>query len=136
MQSTNWALQIKTLSTSGCGNPCNPYRDQNHSDKCRSMKCFSERIKERIDKLRWGETWTKKAAFLQHRPYLPGQPIATYSRCPLPGSQANDGARHSLLECTHTNMKKQHIARHDAMMKMLLKGFTKGTKGSHYLMLT
>ena len=30
-------------------------------------------------------------------------------------------------------MKKQHIARHDAMMRMLIKDFTKGTKGSHYL---
>ena len=27
-------------------------------------------------------------------------------------------------------MKKQHIARHDAMMR---KEFTKGSKGSHYL---
>ena len=54
-----------------------PYRDQNHSDKFRTMRCFSERTKERIDKLRWGKTWTKKAAFMQHRPYLPGQPIAT-----------------------------------------------------------
>ena len=33
-----------------------PYRDQNHSDKFCSMKCFSERTKERIDKLRWGQT--------------------------------------------------------------------------------
>lgn len=31
-------------------------------------------------------------------------------------------------------MKKQHIARHDAMMRMLIKEFTKGAKGSHYLM--
>ena len=30
-------------------------------------------------------------------------------------------------------MKKQHIARHDAMMRMVVKEFTKGTKGSHYL---
>ena len=30
-------------------------------------------------------------------------------------------------------MKKQHIARHDAMMRMLIKEFTKGSKGSHYL---
>ena len=30
-------------------------------------------------------------------------------------------------------MKKQHIARHDAMMRMLIKEFTKGAKGSHYL---
>ena len=30
-------------------------------------------------------------------------------------------------------MKKQHIARHDAMMRMLVKEFTKGPKGSHYL---
>ena len=97
------------------------------------MKCFSKRTEERIDKLRWGKTWTKKAAFLQHRPYLPGQPIATNSRCPLPGCQGNDGAGHILLECTHADLKKQHIARHDAMMRMLIKGFTKGTKGSHYL---
>ena len=54
-----------------------PYRDQIHSDKFRTRRCFGERTKERIDKLRWGKTWTKKAAFIQHRPYLPGQPIAT-----------------------------------------------------------
>ena len=110
-----------------------PYRDQTHSDKFRNMRCFSERTRERIDKLRWGKTWTKKAAFLQHRPYLPGQPIATDSRCPLPGCQGNDGAGHILLECTHADMKKQHIARHDAMMRMLIQEFTKGSKGSHYL---
>ena len=33
----------------------------------------------------------------------------------------------------HADMKKQHIARHDGMMRMLIKKFTKGTKGSHYL---
>ena len=104
-----------------------PYRDQKHSDKFRTMRCFS------IDKLRWGKTWTKKAAFMQHRPYLPGQPIATNSKCPLPGCQGNDCAGHILLECMHADMKKQHIARHDAMMRMLIKEFTIGTKGSHYL---
>ena len=110
-----------------------PYRIQNHSDKFRTMRCFSKRTKERIDKLRWGKTWTKTAAFMQHRPYLPGQPIVTDSRCPLPGCQGNDGAGHILLECTHADMKKQHIARHDAMMRMLIKEITKGAKGSHYL---
>ena len=104
-----------------------PYRDQSHSDKFRTMRCFSERTKEKIDKLRWGKTWTKKAAFMQHRPYLSGQPIATDSRCPLPGCQGNDGVGHILLECTHADMKKQHIGRHDAMMRMLIKEFTKGT---------
>ena len=38
-----------------------------------------------------------------------------------------------MLECTHADMKKQHIARHDTMMRMLVKEFTKGSKGSHYL---
>lgn len=85
------------------------------------MRCFSERTNERIDKLRWGKTWTKKAAFMQHRPCLPGQSIATNSKCPLPDYQGNDGAGHILLECTHADMKKQHIARHDAMMRMLIK---------------
>ena len=75
----------------------------------------------------------QEAAFMQHRPYLSGQPIATDSRCPLPGCQGNDGAGHILLECTHADMKKQHIARHDVMMRMLIKEFTKGSKGSHYL---
>ena len=31
------------------------------------------------------------------------------------------------------DMKKQHIARHNAMMRMLIKGFTEGAKGRHYL---
>ena len=44
----------------------------------------------------------------------------------------NDGAGHILLECTHADMKKQHIARHDAMMRMSVKEFAKGAKGSHY----
>ena len=30
-------------------------------------------------------------------------------------------------------MKRQHVARHDTMMRMLIKGFTKGTKGNQYL---
>ena len=30
-------------------------------------------------------------------------------------------------------MKKRHITRHDAMMRMPVKDFTKGAKGSHYL---
>ena len=30
-------------------------------------------------------------------------------------------------------MKKQHSARHDAMTQMLVREFTKGAKGSHYL---
>ena len=38
-----------------------------------------------------------------------------------------------MLKCTHADMKKQHIARHDAMMRMLVKEMTNGTKGSHYL---
>ena len=70
---------------------------------------------------------------MQHRPYLPGQPIATDSRCALSGCEGHVGAGHILLECTHADMKKQHIARHDAMMRMLIKEFTKGAKGSHYL---
>ena len=70
---------------------------------------------------------------MQHRPYLPGQPIATNSKCPLPGCQGNDGAGHILLECAHADMKNQHIARHDAMMRMLIKQLTKGIQGSHYL---
>ena len=52
-----------------------PYKDRNYNDKFPSMRCFSKHWKERIVKLRWGKAWTKKAAFLQHRPYPPGQPL-------------------------------------------------------------
>ena len=73
-----------------------PYRDRHHSYKFRIIKCFSERTKGKIGQLRWGKTRTKKAAYVQHvhRPYLPGQPIATDSRCPLPGCPGSDGAEH------------------------------------------
>ena len=57
----------------------------------------------------------------------------TDSRCLLTGCQGNDGAGHILLECTHADMKKRHIARHDAMMQMLMKELTTGSRGSHYL---
>ena len=72
---------------------------------------------------------------MQHRPYLPGQPIATNSKCPLPGCQGNRhrAAGRILLECTHADIRRRHIASHNAMMQMLIKEFTKGAKGSHYL---
>ena len=73
-----------------------PAAIQRSKAQFRTMRCFSKRTKERIDKLRWGKTWTKKAAFMQHRSYLTGQPIATNSKCPLPGCQGNDGAGHCL----------------------------------------
>ena len=51
----------------------------------------------------------------------------------VPWRQGNDGAGHILLECTHADMKQQHIARHDTMMQTLTKDFTKASKGSHHL---
>lgn len=40
------------------------------------------------------------------------------------------GAGHILLECTHPDMDKEHIARQDITITMLQEAFT---KGSHYL---
>ena len=105
MRSTNWAFEPKLNLL--------PTVDSN---KFCTMKCPSERTKEITDKLRLGKTWTKKAAFMQHRPYLPGQPIATNSKCPLPGCQGNGAAGHILLDCTHADMRKQHIASHNALI--------------------
>ena len=34
--------------------------------------------------------------------------------------------------CSNADMLKQHIARHDAMVRIITKEFTKGAKGSHY----
>ena len=72
-------------------------------------------------------------AYKQHRPYLPGQPIAINIKCPLPNCQGDDSAGRFMLECTHPDVKKQHIARHDTLMRMLIRAFTRGKHGSHYL---
>ena len=79
------------------------------------------------------KTWTMKKACMYHKPYTQGQPIAQSTRCPLPGCRGSDSATHIMLECTHPDMKKQHIARYDAMMRLLIREVTKGKRGSQYM---
>lgn len=70
---------------------------------------------------------------MHRRPCLPGRWVATNMRCPLQDCQGKDRAGHILLEFTHYDLKKLHIARHNLMMRMLIQAFTKGQLGSHYL---
>ena len=63
--------------------------------------------------------------------YMPGQPIARDTRCPL--CRGDDTQGHIFESCMHPDMSKQYIARHDKAMRTVIQAFTKGQCGSHYL---
>ena len=71
-----------------------PYRDQNHSDKFRIMRCFSERTKERIDKLRWGKTGPRK----QHSCSI--DPTCQVNQLPLTQSAPCQGVKGMMVQDT------------------------------------
>ncbi len=63
--------------------------------------------------------------------YMPGQPIARDTHC-LP-YRDDDSQQHIVGSCMHTDMSKQHIARHGKAMRTVIQAFTTRECGSHYL---
>ncbi len=66
-----------------------------------------------------------------HMSYMPGQPMARDTRCPL--CRGHDSQGHIFGSCMHPDMSKQYIARHYKAMRTVIQAFTKGQCGSHYL---
>ncbi len=108
-----------------------PFRVKLHSDVLWTMPSIPESHKRNIFKNRTGQIWNKKIAFKRHMSYMPGQPIARDTRCPL--CRGDDSQGHIFGSCMHPDMSKQYIARHDKAMTTLIQDFTKGQCGSHYL---
>ncbi len=73
-----------------------------------------------IFKYRTGQIWNKNTTFKRRVPYMPGQPIARDTRCPLCRGDYSQG--HIFA-----------IYRHDKAMRSVIQAFTKGQCGSHYL---
>ena len=85
---------------------------QGQATQCRAtaMPSIPKSHKRNIFKYRTGEIWNKNIAFKRHISYMPGQPIARDTRCPL----CKGDASHSHISGSyiHPDMNKQYIARH------------------------
>ena len=108
-----------------------PFRVKPHSDALWTMPSIPESHKRNIFKYRTGQVWNKNIAFKRRMPYMPGQPIARDTRCPL--CRGDDSQGHIFGSCMHPDMSKQYIARHDKAMRTVIQASTKGQCGSHYL---
>ncbi len=60
-----------------------PFRVKPHSDALCTMPSIPESHKRNIFKYRTGQIWNKNIAFKRRMPYMPGQPIARDTGCPL-----------------------------------------------------
>ncbi len=108
-----------------------PFRVKPHSNVLWTMPSIPESHKRNIFKYRTGQIWNKNMAFQRHVPYMPGQPRARDTCCPL--CRGDDSQGHMFGSCMHPDMSKQYIARHDKAMRTIIQAFTKGQCGSHYL---
>ncbi len=108
-----------------------PFRVKPHSDALWTMPSIPESHKRNIFKYMTGQIWNKNMAFKRHVSYMPGQPMAMDTRCPL--CRGDDSQGHIFGSCMHPDMSKQYIARHDKAMRTVIQAFTKGQCGSHYL---
>ena len=82
-------------------------------------------------KYRYGQLWNKKKAFQQRTSYLPGEPIARNTRCPI--CREPDSGGHILGGCLHKEMKAMYIKRHDTASRVVLNACSKGAQGSCYV---
>ena len=92
---------------------------------------FSRAERETTLRYRFGQINNMRTAYVQNRPYYPGQAIATNDRCPICGG--SDSIAHIAGGCRHPNMKAKYIFRHDEACRMAITAFTKGTYGSFLL---
>ena len=83
------------------------------------------------DPAKRGQLWHMGRAWLYKAPYMKGQDVATNCNCPLCGLQ--DAGGHILGGCTHPEMRKLIIYRHDEAHRVIINAFNKETQGSHLL---
>lgn len=79
-------------------------------------------------KSRFSQLWHMDKAHTFRVPYFCGGPIATNDACRLCGQP--DSGSHMLRGCSHPEMKKQTVFRHDEAHRLTLKGIIKGKSGS------
>jgi hypothetical protein len=86
--------------------------------------------KKNTVKARYGVFWNKKFAY-RHRPaYMEGQGIARDTHCPL--CKDADSIGHILGSCTHSEVKKVYISRHDKAMRLIMKEIQNGSLKNFY----
>ena len=77
---------------------------------------------------RWGHLWNKKLAYRYKMPYAGSLGPVANGNCPL-CKTTQDGASHIMAGCTHPQMKKAYIKRHDLAVKLIQRAISKGGMG-------
>ena len=80
------------------------------------------------NKAKWGLIWNTARAWLWQIPYIPEGGIPENGNCPLCGE--HDSGVHILGRCSHPEMKKMHIHRHDEAARTIINAINKGNHGS------
>jgi len=81
-------------------------------------------------KARYGVLWNKKIAYRHRTGYIEGQGIARDTHCPF-GKDA-DAIGHILGSCTHSEVKKVYISRHDKAVRLIMKEIQNGSLGNFF----
>ena len=89
----------------------------------RSMPHISDNIGATIDKCRTGT--------LPNNTRLHMMGLVHHTQCPI--CPMEDSIGHIMGYCSHADMKKQHIARHDKAMRLLISSLMKGKQGGNYI---
>jgi hypothetical protein len=81
-------------------------------------------------KARYGTLWNKKIAYRHRTAYMEGQGIARDTHRPL--CRDADSIGRILGNCTHSEVKKVYIFRHDKAMRPIMKEIKNGSLGNFY----
>ena len=82
---------------------------------------------------KWGQIWNMVKAWLWQIPYFQGGDTPRNSNCPLCGE--HDCGGHILGKCSHPEMKRMHIHRHDEAARIIINVLTKATMEASSLLL-
>jgi hypothetical protein len=83
-------------------------------------------------KARYGTLWNKKIAYRHRTVYMEGEGIARDTHCPL--CKDADSIGHILGNCTHSEITKLYISRHDKAMRLIMKEMQNGSPENFYCM--
>ena len=91
----------------------------------------SDAMLRNTNKYKWGQIWNMGKAWMWQVPYFQGGAIPRKSNCPLCGE--HDSGGHILESCSHPEMKKMHIYRHDEAARTMVNAVNKAHHGSFFI---
>ena len=107
-----------------------PFMDGHASNAFWTMPEITPAATRQLLKVRYGQIWTMRKAFLYRMPYFRGGRIPNNTICPLACCSHPDSASHMLGECEEEGIKAMCIERHNVSLRMVLTEVAKGNHGN------